>query len=1308
MSAGGSSLPVNDGVYKPTMHYGRKKGDACFKIGSVFAEKPTPDVVSAAYVIKPVSPFICPVTLRLAHENPPHVVLERLLEGRFEVPLWTHSQREEDCREAARRGRRHWAKYPDYIYRWTPAIRFASMEDTDDDYWCAVYRMEWFETFRTQIEGSVSIDVIRELISLQDMNQMRLIFMDSHRLYNREAAISEVGEDAYTVHYGTTLASVMHYGLLPDIAAVHMKLPFWSKPTETFSRLGIPFTGDVIASAMIRIFTKVLLQPSKMRELNKCIFDEIERMEAKWKSAAALDPDFKEPSYAPRFMMMLVRMIFVSLAGMYPHSRYIPGAVARRELYRQYMYSVPTLKEFKAWIMRSKRLMTMVLRENHLFNLESMPGLAKVFKDLYEYDKIFDITMTAMAETSKIMDVSIQNVIKVVTPQFIEHTDKTEGAKYASAFYGLHMPLTLGTLSNIGDMLWTFAMHYASSASLTYSRDIFAHFFWRCTNVHIIENWLTEFHITGDRGVVEAALRTIVIYWLIVRDMCADQSKKKYCKKYETCVGSLDKPDMRLLPSFPPGKRDVGVTKTGKPRKPHSNRHNMLLYLSKDAEKTVLSSMRCRRHEGVISTVKPDLPCDCIVSGLIDAVEYFDIYRTLSPDTWADSSTVVGKGIEQYLWAMYNSCLAYCYRPRQTTFTEEIVSSMVSVCNVFDTKKGLGAEVGKKNGRVDEMFDAFHAEHAKFKETRDEKREIMEAVVQVYGKDKEVSFEWLTVTFGVDINAVHSLGKARTMMLDESNHRSPYNTVLNIAKWYPRDFWIIRLFFKINHRYESIKLHNLSADIAKQQIASLHTHYNYVLPGEKLPEGAGCIYFCPYHKKILSPVVGVDTGTHGYINTHAVGVEKIIVDPMTGEKYCNVKTGRIKRRCVHADEPDDKEDALELIRRLPRKVRKCFEPEAENIRKPTDIDIDIDIDMDDVCRGDTDSNMGDEDTVPDLLGSPCDSHASNAMEDEQDDPDTESTEDEPDSDDPEYMSDTDMGSDEETNDDSMLSPGGALGKKSSKGKGKMVDSATLMPVAQNRKRRSKKRHYGRCTREPAKKINLIGKIFSLYKTLWMLCPYCGHVMRHGRDKFTEIGIWCGTCVGGEKALAKALNIVWDSTNNCADPMHMPPVIHNIPVWKEAVPSCMFCNKYPSGTRHLQYALVYNDIFSHRPFGLCYVPFCPGCAKWWIGETVSTIRLSNIFHNLTMVSDTISNNGRVYSVLPKSINMDGERCIIFSLLYGDILEDQCQLKLQKIQKLKRRRPAKRKKRKKAKPAQSKEDLEAERAIEAAILEFANGE
>jgi hypothetical protein len=480
--------------------------------------------------------------------------------------------------------------------------------------------------------------------------------------------------------------------------------------------------------------------------------------------------------------------------------------------------------------------------------------------------------------------------------------------------------------------------------------------------------------------------------------------------------------------------------------------------------------------------------------------------------------------------------------------------------------------------------------------------------------DAEVGIDWLINNFKVSINPVIDIDDAFIMMMEESNHHHPHNAMMRIARVYPRDFWIIRLLFKIRHRRESIRLYPLWAEITKQQIQALHAQYNVVHQNETLPESIGCIYYCPYHKRILSPIVGADVPKRGIVNTRAVGIENIAVDPLTNIKYCYIRTGRIDRRCVVETAVDDDEAADEdvetTLNNMPRSLRRLFTLDEDAYKLRDD---------------DSDAGSGDE-----------------TKNDDQDD-------------------------DAKTGDD-LLSDGAISDDDEENHSEHSDEECTATPRATNsttgqtptgKKRRTKKSKYGRCTREPAKVVNMVGKLFMLFKKLYILCPYCGHVMHYGRDKCTEIGLWCGACTRGEKALAAKLGITWDNTNQCADPNHIRETIAGVKVWKKKQPACLFCGRGPTGQKFLKYHLAYNDLFMDRPVGMCYIPLCDAHSSWWIGSAVETIRISTIFYNLSAVADATQTKGDVWKIMPRTI--PGERgehsTTLFGVLFGDILQEE---------------------------------------------------
>lgn len=1244
----------SDILYEPSAACVRKKKDDCVRLGPFFRNDPKSRRYRPLYRFRFDSPFVCPQTLRLLHPNIPHVVFARHVRSHgltLEIPLWAHSQTPHHRAEAVRQ-----YKLQNYsneerramFARWAPNYILGT--PCDEDFLCAVYRMEWLECFQANLRVPESDgrllprEALLQVALLQDMNQMRLLLMNTRNLYTREACIEAVGEEAYTNHYGTTLANVMHCGLIPDLACIHANLTFWDKPTETFARMSIPFEHDGVAWTLIRMFNKVIFQPSKMRELNKCIRDEITRME-KWRPIEIAriirynsepDKNGKLPTplpfpthYSIRFMMILVRLIFCSLAGFYPHSVKIASTGMRRELYRRYIFDVPSLKEFKIWVMHNKRLMTMVLRENHIYNLGIMPGLESVFCNLYDYEKIRCKTLHAIETIRNTIDTNYHTLESRIRSDIspLERDPKTLRKLYSS-----HIMLECAMLSNVGEMLRAFSDRYGGEFSDPQLQDCFTALFWECTSVQKVQNILDSFIMNVSPTVAELNLRTIVLYWLILRDRCVDQSGKKTREKYDQCKKTLREPSRFMLPQLPARKKSATTRSAGQRKKRFTNMRDIALVSeATQAERVLVSCLKCPRHPS------EELSCNCIIDMINSCVTSFDIYRLLQPKAWCERAVPVDRGIEQYLWSMYDSCLGWCYRPRQTSFAEEITISATSVCNIFGNVESLKTELKCSLEEAKRIFDRFHHTHALFKEQRDKFREKMEHVVNSLPPDAGVGIDWLINNFKVSINPVIDIDDAYIMMMEESNHHHPHNAMMRIARVYPRDFWIIRLLFKIRHRRESIRVYPLWKEITTMQIQSLHAHYNVVHPNEPLPDNIGCIYYCPYHKRILSPIVGADIPKRGTVNTRAVGIENIAVDPRTNIKYCYIRTGRIDRRCVMGatttgDVVED-EDVETTLNNMPRSLRRLFSPEEDAYK---------------LRKEDTDGSSEDDESEDAKKERPEEDLSDMAVS--------------------ENEADHSDHSDDEAKEDEMV-------KKTEK---------SSKPQATNaKKRRTKKSKYGRCTREPAKVVNMIGKLFMLFKKLYLLCPYCGHVMYYGRDKCTEIGLWCGACTRGEKALAAKLGIAWDTTNQCVDPKRICKTIGGITVWKKRYPVCIFCGRGPTGQKLLKYHLVYNDLFMHRPVGLCYIPLCDAHSAWWIGSAVETLRISTIFYNLNAITDASHSRNDVWKVVPRTIPGEkGERSTtIFGVMFGDILQEE-PLADRLVGKYKKREQIKKQKRKRA--------------------------
>jgi hypothetical protein len=116
-------------------------------------------------------------------------------------------------------------------------------------------------------------------------------------------------------------------------------------------------------------------------------------------------------------------------------------------------------------------------------------------------------------------------------------------------------------------------------------------------------------------------------------------------------------------------------------------------------------------------------------------------------------------------------------------------------------------------------------------------------------------------------------------------------------------------------------------------------------------------------------------------------------------------------------------------------------------------------------------------------------------------------------------------------------------------------------------------------------------------------------MQYTRGKLTEIGIWCGCCVDGERAMARRLGVPWDEARQSVDLEAVPDDVGGVPVLGHV---CYHCGQQARRNKPMVYYLLYDDI---RTYKISYVPLCDRDQRKWIGTDAGLMRLSNVERNL---------------------------------------------------------------------------------------------
>jgi hypothetical protein len=693
--------------------------------------------------------------------------------------------------------------------------------------------------------------------------------------------------------------------------------------------------------------------------------------------------------------------------------------------------------------------------------------------------------------------------------------------------------------------------------------------FWKFVRIDSFSDVERHFHNGAE---AEPDFRTVLIYWLLLRDCCHKSSQIQTSREYEKCYKQLA--PWQVVAPLPGKYAKMGL-------------HYGYRMIALESEKRLVKEFICQHGHSREQ-------CTCLRRIMDSLVEGFDVLRLLEPDKALrenDTPSSAYYGLEKYLNSVYTTCLNYCYRPRLTSFAEEVVSSCTSVLNLFanlnilarslypdynslarNLKCTAGEAATYARKIAQKYVDALNAARREYQDEKPEVARLIRSVIYRYSPEKEVGIAWMIGQFRIKVDTVLEMDEAYGAMWTETNHRSPYNAVLGIAKDRPHDFWIIRAFFKLRHMRESIRVYPTTIGIREQQVRALHETLNVVPEGQPLPKQVTRFYFCPFHKRLLAPRVGTECGYKGYVTTRAVGPEFVSVDPLTNEKFCTIQTGRNGgRRCIVRAIIPGGEDAR--YKSIPREFLQCIrDPVADAIE-------------------DDDSSSEDSELDENRDGDHSPGHS------------------------PEN--------------DAAVKPAKrprkrrrTESKRSEITKDSPQPTAAVQPAPPAAPAKSKKKRYSKCATQPLHHVDMLGTLFMLYRNLYMLCPYCARPMRLTREKCSEIGLWCGCCVQGRRRLAAKLGISWDPVHDAAIFCALPDAVAGIPVRSKPA-RCTYCSIAQTSNRTFVYCLLYDDLNPSSGCQFVYLPFCRYHAKNYIGRSADALRLSNVILCQKFMTESIN-------------------------------------------------------------------------------------
>lgn len=146
-----------------------------------------------------------------------------------------------------------------------------------------------------------------------------------------------------------------------------------------------------------------------------------------------------------------------------------------------------------------------------------------------------------------------------------------------------------------------------------------------------------------------------------------------------------------------------------------------------------------------------------------------------------------------------------------------------------------------------------------------------------------------------------------------------------------------------------------------------------------------------------------------------------------------------------------------------------------------------------------------------------------------------------------------------------------------------------------------------CINTPNIPINMLGRLLQLYDIMYIMCEYCGNIMRYYFERSCAGGpdMWCGQCNRGQKKQAEWLGYQWLSTDSIS-PCARPLFIGGLPTF---VQGCVVCTNPRSMPETLKYHLMWIDTHPSGIGFFAYVPICTSHQRPYHYETWSMVCLS---------------------------------------------------------------------------------------------------
>jgi hypothetical protein len=276
---------------------------------------------------------------------------------------------------------------------WCP-IKIAGCLPDYTIYYTLVNKIDYYERLFHMADKAPS-RVRLGIRALQDQHILLSIYIESKNKYKNSDLTDSYGDVSAFEMLRPEKDKAFDIECLPDMMIQSIYCQYWGDGMD------IPYeTPSVIK--LITLLSKCLPYPCKGRSVTTIL-------PSAW---------LKETEHEDEIFDTIVKIIFGSLLGVYPHCRQIATFRARRLFYRWFSYKYPSKPSIASLVNSNKFFIIYTMREYLFFCMQSLPSLNEFHKRNYYWDLIVENTLKS---TDKMRD--------TLNEQFLYYTEHSMSDK---------------------------------------------------------------------------------------------------------------------------------------------------------------------------------------------------------------------------------------------------------------------------------------------------------------------------------------------------------------------------------------------------------------------------------------------------------------------------------------------------------------------------------------------------------------------------------------------------------------------------------------------------------------------------------------------------------------------------------------------------------------------------------------------------------------------------------------------------------------------------------------------------------------